>query len=60
MRDITRQTERLIAIRLRYTINTHLKDQGLTAPAQIGAALGLPAAEVVNLLTRRPAGQGDR
>ena len=53
MRDTTKQGERLIAVRLRYTINTHLEDQGLTAPAQVGAAVGLPAAEAVRLLTRR-------
>jgi hypothetical protein len=45
MRDPTRQAERLMAIRLRYTINTHLEDQGITTPAAIGAAVGrhLPA-----------------
>ena len=59
MRDRTKQSERLIAIRLRYTINTHLEGQGLTAPAQIGAALGLPAAEAVSLLTRRQWREGD-
>jgi hypothetical protein len=53
MRGPIRQAERLMAIRLRYTINTHLEDQGLTAPAAIGAAAGLPAAEAVGLLTRR-------
>ena len=40
MRDPTQQAERLMAIRLRYTINTHLEDQGITAPAAIGAAAG--------------------
>lgn len=50
MRDPTRQAERLMAIRLRYTINTHLEDQGITAPAAIGAAAGLPAATAVGLL----------
>jgi hypothetical protein len=59
MRDPTRQAERLMAIRLRYTINTHLEDQGITAPAAIGAAVGLPAAEVVGLLTRRQWRAGD-
>jgi hypothetical protein len=52
MRDPTRQAERLMAIRLRFTINTHLEDQGITTPAAIGAAAGLPAAEAVGLLTR--------
>ncbi len=53
MRDTTKQAERLAAIRLRYTINTHLEDQGVTRPTAIGAAVGLPAAEAVGLLTRR-------
>jgi hypothetical protein len=53
------QAERLAAIRLRYCINTHLDDQGLTTPAQIGAAVGLPGAEVVRLLTRRQWREGD-
>jgi hypothetical protein len=30
-RDPTRQAERLMAIRLRYTISTHLEDQGVIA-----------------------------
>ncbi|MFC7478178.1 hypothetical protein ACFQS7_27780 [Dankookia sp. GCM10030260] len=59
MRDPTRQAERLMAIRLRYTINTHLEDQGITAPSTIGAAAGLPAAEAVSLLTRRQWRAGD-
>jgi hypothetical protein len=53
MRDPTRQAERLLAIRLCYTINTHLEDRAVTTPAAIGAAASLPAAEVVGLLTRR-------
>ncbi len=44
MRDATRQAERLLAIRLRTSINVHLEDRGLIGPTQIGAALGLPAA----------------
>jgi hypothetical protein len=53
------QSERLQAIRLRYTINTHLEDQGLATPTAISAATGLPAAEVVRLLTRRQWREGD-
>ena len=53
------QADRLVAIRLRYCINTHLEDQGITTPAAIGAATGLPAAEVVRLLTRRQWHEGD-
>jgi hypothetical protein len=59
MRDPTRQAERLMAIRLRYTINTYLEDQGLTAPAAIAAAAGLPVVEAVSLLTRRQWRAGD-
>ncbi len=59
MRDATKRAERLAAIRLRYTINTHLEDQGVTRPAAIGAAVGLPAAEAVSLLTRRQWRAGD-
>ena len=47
------QADRLQAIRQRYSINTHLKDQGIADSATIGAASGLPAAEAVRLLTRR-------
>jgi hypothetical protein len=53
------QVERLRAIRLRYVINTHLDDRGLTTPAAIGAAVGLPSAEAVGLLTRRQWREGD-
>ncbi len=59
MRDTTKQAERLAAIRLRYTINIHLEDQGVTKPTAIGAAVGLPAAEAVSLLTRRQWRAGD-
>ena len=44
---------RMMAIRLRYSINTHLEDQGLAIPVAIGTASGLPAAKAVRLLTRR-------
>ena len=52
MRDPTQQAERLLAIRLRYTINTHLEDQGITTPAAIGVAVGLAPAEAMGLLSR--------
>ena len=51
MRDSTRQAERLAAIHLRYVINTHLADQEISTPAQIGTAVGLLATEAVPLLT---------
>ncbi len=53
------QAARLQAIRLRYCINTHLKDQEIRTPAAIGAAADLPAAEAVRLLTRRQWREGD-
>ncbi len=59
MRDATKQSERLATIRLRYTINTHLDDRGVTKPKAIGAAVGLPAADAVSLLTRRQWRAGD-
>jgi hypothetical protein len=59
MRDSTTQVERLQAIRLRYSINTHLEDRGITTPAAISAAAGLPAAEAIRLLTRRQWREGD-
>jgi len=52
------QTGRLQAIRLRYCINTHLDEQGLTAP-DIAQMVGLPAAEAVRLLSRRQWREGD-
>ena len=59
MPDREKRAERLRAIRLRYTISTHLDDRGLATPAEIGAAVGLPAAETVRLLTRRQWRAGD-
>jgi hypothetical protein len=52
MPEITRkahQAERLVAIRLRYCINTHLDERGLTVPPDIARAVGLPPAEAVRL-----------
>jgi hypothetical protein len=46
------RAERLQAIRLRYSINTHLEDRGIATPAAIGATIGLPDAGI-RLLTRR-------
>ena len=59
MRDPRKQADRLIAIRLRYSINTHLDDQGITAPSDIARAVGMPAAEAVRLLQRRQWREGD-
>ena len=44
-----------MAIRLRYTINSHLDDRGITTPA----AVGLSAAEAAGLLRRRQWRAGD-
>ena len=59
MRDATKQAERLAAIRLRYTINTHLEDRGVTTPAGLAQATGLPAAEAAGLLRRKQWREGD-
>ena len=47
-----RQKDRLTTIRLRMAIGRELDDRGITEPAEIGAALGLPAVEATKLLTR--------
>src|ERR687890_1643711 len=47
-----RQADRLTTIRLRMAIGRELEDRGITTPAAIGEALGMPAAEATNLLTR--------
>jgi hypothetical protein len=47
-----RQQDRLKTIRLRMAIGRELDERGITTPAAIGAALGLPPAEAVKLMTR--------
>ena len=47
-----READRLRSIRLRMAIGRELDDRGITTPAEIGAALGMPAAEATKLLTR--------
>ena len=47
-----REDERLRSIRLRMAIGRELDDRGITDPAAIGAALGMPAAEATKLMTR--------
>ena len=44
MRDPTREAERLLAIRLHYTTNTNLEDQGITPPPWSAVCLRLPGA----------------
>ena len=40
-------------------IGRELEDRGITTPAAIGEALGMPAAEATSLLTRRQWREGD-
>jgi hypothetical protein len=47
-----RQADRLMSIRLRMAIGRELDDRGITTPAEIGVALGMPAAEATKLMTR--------
>ena len=54
-----RQEDRLTTIRLRMAIGRELDERGITEPAEIGAALGLPAVEVTKLLTRHQWREGD-
>jgi hypothetical protein len=54
-----RQADRLTTIRLRILIGRELEDRGITTPATIGAALGMPGAEAVKLLTRHRWHEGD-
>ena len=54
-----RIAERLLAIRLRALISQELAARGITTPAEIGAALGMSAAEAVKLMTGRRWREGD-
>ena len=54
-----RMGDRLTALRLRVTIGRELDARGITTPAGIGAALGMPAGEAAKLLTRRQWREGD-
>ena len=54
-----RQEDRLKTIRLRMTIYRYLDDHGITTPAAIGEALGMPAAEAASLLARNQWREGD-
>src|SRR5918911_815684 len=51
-----RREDRIAAIRLRMAIGHELDARGITAPAAIGAALGMPAAEARSLLAQRRSG----
>ena len=54
-----RTADRLETIRLKMTIGRELDERGITTPAEIGAALGLPTAEAAKLLTRHQWREGD-
>ena len=46
-----RTADRLTKIRLKMVIGRELNEQGITGPAEIGAAFGMPPAEATKLLT---------
>jgi hypothetical protein len=54
-----RTADRLKAIWLKMAIGRELDDRGITTPAAIGAALGMPPAEATKLLTRHQWREGD-
>jgi hypothetical protein len=54
-----RQADKLTTIRLRMAIWRELEDRGITTPAEIGTALGMPAAEATSLLARHQWREGD-
>ena len=54
-----RHADRLTTIRLRMLIGRELEDRGITTPAAIGEALGMPAAEATKLLNRHQWREGD-
>jgi len=54
-----RHADRLTTIRLRMAIGHELDERGITTPAEIGEALGMPAAEATSLLTRHQWREGD-
>ncbi|MBL6082647.1 hypothetical protein JMJ56_32295 [Belnapia sp. T18] len=54
-----RDADRLVMIRLKLAIDRELDDRGITTPAEIGAALGMPAAEATGLLNRKQWREGD-
>ena len=54
-----RQADRLVIIRLRMLIGHELDNRNITTPAEIGAVLGMPAAEATKLLTGRQWREGD-
>jgi hypothetical protein len=55
----TGREDRIKAIRLRMAIGQELDARGITTPAAIGDALGMPAAEANGVLNRRQWRGGD-
>ena len=47
-----READRLMMIRLRMTIGRELDDRGITTPAAMAEALGMPAAEAANAMVK--------
>jgi hypothetical protein len=54
-----RQADRLTTIRLRMAIRYEMDKRGITTPAAIGEAFGMPAAEAASLLRRHQWREGD-
>ena len=54
-----READRLSTIRLRMLIGRELEKRGITTPAAIGAAFGMPGVEVIRLLIRHQWWEGD-
>ena len=54
-----RYADRLTTIRLRMLIGQELDELGITTPAAIGEALGMPPDEATSLLTRHRWREGD-
>jgi hypothetical protein len=54
-----RYTDRLATIRLRMLIFRELDERGITAPAEISEALGMPVADVTKLLRGHQWREGD-
>jgi hypothetical protein len=54
-----RHADQLAPMRLRMAINCELDKRGISTPKAISAALGLPRAEAVSLLTRKYLRDGD-
>ena len=54
-----RQADRLTTIRLRMAIYRVLDDRGISSPAEVGEALGMPVAAATSLLARHQWREGD-